>query len=98
CRLVDGQYPHGLRHAAAALRAAAVARGDPWGGCGHRIPAGSAGPAHRPRAEGAPVAGDAPVRVPGRYAVAAVRLWPERGLPARPPRQRLAVAVADRAP
>src|SRR4249919_1652993 len=94
----DPERPHGFQPAQSPLRAAGVARGDTLGFGGRRVPAGSAGRTRAPRAETPELAGRAAVRIPRRYAVAAVCLWPQRGVSARPPRQRAAVEIPDRAP
>ena len=92
----DLQHPQGV-HAAQpadgdprAARAAARARRR------HPVPAG--GRRRTPRARGAPprLAGQAAARVHRRHRLAGGRLRKERDLPARPSRQRRAVAVPDR--
>src|SRR5690606_18778480 len=71
-----------------------AARGDPRGLRRRGVPAGSDGRARAARRARARLAGRA-VRVPRRQPVAGARLRPQRGLPARPPRQRAAVQVPD---
>src|SRR5690606_30301623 len=61
------------------------------------VPSGSAGRARAAVAPPCGLAGGAALRVHRRHAVAAVRLRTQRGVSGRPPRQRDAVEVPDRA-
>ena len=90
------EHPQGIRLPEPPLRAERTARSGPGGGRRLGLSSGSAGIPCREFRLGGGLAGSPALRIPGRCPLARVRLWPQRGLSARPSWQRRPFEVSHR--